>query len=255
MIVLQDGEQILRQDDATLENEGRSLSEGTLYLTSARIMFESKDGGVPRMLSIKAIQATTPLRENRLAVSYLSEDGREIHTDKYRLKGRARVEEWYDDFSAFLRSRRTEAPETGREETRSDPDIFAGEDASQAGRSQSFSAAQARGEQYTSTVQIDLSSRTMDWQRIPGWRKFQDEHIWQGRQRMKEMTKEQWLAYKREATTLYEKLSELRVEYFNAKKTSNKERCIEIKEEMKMLTLELNGKEFVPYSDIEADTA
>lgn len=254
MIVLQEGEQIIRQDDATLENEKGSLGEGTLYLTSVRIMFESKEGGVPRMLAIRMVQAVTPLRGNWLAVSYLSEDGGEIHTDKYRLNGRARVEEWYDDFSAFLTSRREEAPESGRDETPSSSHIFTGEDASQAGLSQSYRAAQARGEPYTSTVKIDLSTKTMDWRKIPGWRKFQDEHIWQGRRRMSEMTKEQWLAYKREATTLYEKLSELRLEYFDAKKRGDKERCREIKEEMKMATLELDGKEFVPYSDIKADT-
>ncbi|MCL4436354.1 MAG: hypothetical protein M1503_03195 [Thaumarchaeota archaeon] len=243
MIVLQEGERIIRQDDATLESEGRSLGEGALYLTNTRIMFESKEGGIPRMLTIQMIQATTLLRENRLAISYLSEDGREIHTDKYRLKGHARVEEWHDDFDAFLSSRRGGAQESGQKEILPAPDMFTDENVSQ-----------AHGDESASTVKIDLTSKTMKWQKIPSWRKFQDEHIWQGRQRMGDMTKEQWFAYKQEASILDKKLSELRIDYFEAKKRDNKKRGREIKEAMKIVDLELYGKGDVPYTSIKADT-
>ncbi len=240
MIILQNGEQLIRKDVAELFSDEKKLGKGTLYLTNARLMFETENGMVPRLVAWHIIQSVVPVKKHEFTVSYFNDDGTRVFTDRYKIKDGGESEDWINDFQ---RTRIASIP-FGEESANCK---LASEGEGRGGSSCNVGRS-------VSDMVIDVSSKTLSWKKVEGWRKFPEEHIWQGSERMDEMTKEQWLALKEEWFNLDGKLGELREEYFDAKKKGNMQRCIQIREELKMIDKELTGRGVIPYSDIASES-
>jgi hypothetical protein len=255
MIILDADEQQIAQTIAILESSdsGQKYStSGTLTLTNKRIAFESDKHGLVRVIALHAIQSVTPVKKDQLVVSYLDQNGAEILKDRYWVKGKDAASSWLDLIEAAI---------SDRDDYRYRPDgsfasIEKGTATGTQKAHQSFESVAALSTwDSNSQVIVDVSTGTLQWNKLPGWRKHQDEHLWQGGERMDGMAKQEWLAYKKEAFTLYNKIDDLYDEYFEAKKKAkNRQRCREIKEEMKMVDRELHGGEgVVPFKNIAAD--
>lgn len=241
MIVLQNGEQLIRQDSVELFSDGRKFGKGTLYLTDTRLMFETNDGTVSRIIALHIIQSVVPVKKHEFTVSYMNDDGTVIFTDRYKIRDGRKCEDWIEDFqkiritptsyvkeSTYLKST-TESRGNERDSSQND-------------------------RQNVNEVAVDVNSKTVSWKKVEGWRKFPEEHIWQGTERMDEMTKEQWLVLKEEWFNLDGRLGELRNEYFDAKKDGDRQRCMQIIEELKLIDKELTGRGVIPYTDIASES-
>jgi hypothetical protein len=242
MIVLKDAEKLVREDRVELSgDDGRKYGNGTLYLTNTRLMFETENGVVPRLIVLYTIQSVVPVKKHEFTVSYMNDDGTKIFTDRYKMREGGKCEDWIEDFQNICNT----SMSSGAESTysKSAPGVKGNKADSLQDDSQSVN-----------DVVVDVNSKTLSWKKIEGWRKFPDEHIWQGTKRLDSMTKEEWLALKKESVVLDEKLDRLHSEYYEAKKSKNKQRCVEIKEEMKLIDKELYGGGVVPFKSIAADT-
>ncbi len=79
MIVLQNGENLIRRDSVELFSDGRrKFGKGMLYLTNTRLMFEMKNGMVPRLVALHTIQSVVPVKKNEFTMSYMNDDGTKI---------------------------------------------------------------------------------------------------------------------------------------------------------------------------------
>jgi len=240
MIILQNGEQLIRKDGVELLSDKNKLGKGTLYLTDARLMFETESGMVPRLVALHSIHSVVPVKKHEFTVSYMNDGGTKIFTDRYKISDGGECEDWIKDFQ---RTRNTSIP--SGEAAYSNSTVEGGEGR----RDSSFN------ERWNvNDVAVDINSKTLSWRKIEGWRNFPEEHVWQGTKRLDSMTKEEWLALKKESMVLDEKLDRLHSEYYEAKKSKNKQRCSEIKEEMKLIDKELYGGGVIPFKSIAADT-
>jgi hypothetical protein len=255
MIILDADEQQIAQTIAMLESSGsgqKYSTSGTLTLTNKRIAFESDKHGLVRVIALHAIQSVTPVKKDQLIISYPDQDGVKILKDKYRVKGRNAASNWLNLIKAAI---------SDRDDYRYGLDgslasIEEGTATSTERVYQSSESVAALPSQDTnSEVIVDIATGTLQWNKLPGWRKHPDEHLWQGEERMDGMTKQEWLAYKKEAFALYNKIDDLYDEYFEAKKKAkNKQRCREIKEEMKIIDRELHGGNGdIPFKNMAAD--
>jgi hypothetical protein len=240
MIILQNDEQFIRKDEVELYGDGKKFGKGTLYLTNTRLMFETQNGTVPRLIALHTIQSVVPVKKHEFSVSYMNDDGMKMFTDRYKIRDGGKCEDWIEDFQKICNA----AASYGMESTswRS-----ANERSDRSNPSQNDN-------QNVDGVVVDVDSKTLSWKRVEGWRNFPEEHIWQGTERMDGMTKEQWLALKEEWFNLDGRLSELRNEYFDARKNGNRQRCIQIREELKLIDKELTGRGVIPYTDIASES-
>lgn len=258
MIILDADEEQIAQSRAVLESgseSGRKFSgTGMLTLTNKRIAFESDRHGLVRVIALHAIQSVTPVKKDQLIISYPDQDGVKILKDRYQIKqvkGEAAAklaDYWVNLIKMMVVGEEYDARAAGA-------DIDAKESPAHKAVVSNLSFPSSQNLNPSSEVVVDLSAGMLQWNRLPGWRKHQDEHLWQGGERMDEMTKQEWLAYKKEAFTLYNKIDDLYDEYFEAKKKAkNRQRCREIKEEMKIIDRELHGGEgVVPFKNMAAD--
>lgn len=242
MIILKDTEKPVREDTAELSNDDvGKYGKGTLYLTNTRLMFETESGIVARLVALHSIQSVVPVKKHEFTVSYMNDDGTKIFTDRYKMREGGKCEDWIEDFQNICNT----SMSSGAESTysKSTPGVKGNKTDSLQDDSQSVN-----------DVVVDVNAKTLSWKKVEGWRKFPEEHIWQGTKRLDSMTKEEWLALKKESVVLDEKLDRLHSEYYEAKKSKNKQRCVEIKEEMKLIDKELYGGGVVPFKSIAADT-
>lgn len=240
MIVLQNGEQLIRRESVELfSDDGRKFGKGILYLTNTRLMFETEDGMVPRVIALNMIQSIASIKKNEFTISYMNDDGTAIFTDKYKLGDGGKCEQWIEDFQKIRTYKPYDIELTHSKST--NEGIGKVQDSSQIDR------------QNTNEVIVNANSKTLSWKKVEGWRKFPDEHIWQGRDRMEEMGEQEWLAYKKEAFILHDKIDNLYDEYFEAKKAKDKQRCKKVKEEMRIVDKELYGKGDIPFANVAAD--
>lgn len=240
MIILQNGERLIRKNGAELFSDEKKFGKGTLYFTNMRLMFETESGMVPRLVALHIIQSVVPVKKHEFTVSYMNDDGTRIFTDRYKIRDGGKCEDWIEDFQKIYNA----AASYGMESTswRSANERSDESDPSQ------------NDNQNVDGVVVDVDSKTLSWKKVEGWRKFPEEHIWQGTERMDGMTKEQWLALKEEWFNLDNRLGELRNEYFDAKKNGNRQRCIQIREELKLIDKELTGRGVIPYTDIASES-
>ncbi|MEP0826480.1 MAG: hypothetical protein HRF40_13435 [Nitrososphaera sp.] len=256
MIILDADEEQIAQSRAVLESNsdsGRKVrSAGTLTLTNKRIAFESDKHGLVRMIALHAIQSVTPVKKDQLIISYPDHDSIKILKDKYWIKDKDATSSWLDLIEAAISDR--DVYRYGL-----DGSLASIEKGAAAGTERVYqsseSVASLPSRDTNSEVIVDVTTGTLQWNKLLGWRKHPDEHLWQGGERMDRMTKQEWLAYKKEAFILYNKIDDLYDEYFEAKKKAkSRQRCREIKEEMKMIDRELHGGEgVVPFKNIAAD--
>lgn len=241
MIVLKDTEKLVREDRVELSgDDGRKYGNGTLYLTNTRLMFETENGVVPRLIVLYTIQSVVPVKKHEFTVSYMNDDGTKIFTDRYKMREGGNCEDWIADF----RNTSNVSISSGVE--------LAYSKSTTEGRANGIESSQD-DRQNVNDVVVDVNAKTLSWKKVEGWRKFSEEHIWQGRDRMEEMTKQEWLVYKKEAFILHDKIDNLYDEYFEAKKAKDKQRCRKIKEEMRIVDKELYGKGNIPFTNIAAD--
>lgn len=240
MIVLQSGEQLIRKDGAELFSDEKKFGKGTLYFTNMRLMFETESGMVPRLVALHTIQSVVPVKKHEFTVSYMNDDGTRIFTDRYKIRDGGKCEDWIADFQKICNA----AASYGMESTSR---RSANERSDESDPSQNDN-------QNVDGVVVDVDSKSLSWKKVEGWRKFPEEHIWQGTERMDGMTREQWLALKEEWFNLDNRLGELRNEYFDAKKNGNRQRCIQIREELKLIDKELTGRGVIPYTDIASES-
>lgn len=254
MIILDPDEQQIAQTIAILESSdsGQKYStSGTLTLTNKRIAFESDKYGLVRVIALHAIQSVTPVKKDQLVVSYLDQDGAEILKDKYRVKGRDSTFSWLDLIEAAISDR--DVYRDGLNGSLASIEKGTATSTERVYQS-SESVAALSTRDLNSQVIVDVATGMLQWNKLSGWRKHQDERLWQGGERMDGMTKQEWLAYKKEAFALYNKIDDLYDEYFEARKAKNRQRCREIKEEMKIIDRELHGGEgVVPFKNMAAD--
>jgi hypothetical protein len=242
MIVLKDAEELVRKDEVELYgDDGRKYGKGMLYLTNTRVMFETENGTVPRLVALHTIQSVVPIKNHEFTVSYMNDDGIKILTDRYKMRDENNCNDWIKDFQKI--SNTSESLGTDSTSSRSTTE----------GRGNGLDSS-LDGRQDVNDAVVNASSKTLSWQKVEGWRKFPEEHIWQGTKRLDSMKKEEWLALKKESMVLDEKLDRLHSEYYEAKKSKNKQRCREIKEEMKLIDKELYGGGVVPFKSIATDT-
>lgn len=241
MIILQNGEQLIRKDGVELFSDEKKFGKGMLYLTNTRLMFETEGGMVPRLVALHSIQSVVPVKKHEFTVSYMDDDGTRIFTDRYKMRKGGKCEDWIADFRNI--SNVSISSGVGLVYSKSTTE----------GRANKIESSQD-DRQNANDVVIDANSKTLSWEKVEGWRKFPEEHIWQGTKRLDSMTKEEWLALKKESVALDERLDRLHSEYYEAKKSKNKQRCREIKEEMKLIDKELYGWGVVPFKSIAADT-
>ncbi|AIC16841.1 PH domain-containing protein [Nitrososphaera viennensis] len=262
MITLDADEEQIAQSRAVLESSSESgrkvRSAGTLTLTNKRIAFESDRHGLVRVIALHAIQSVTPVKKDQLIISYPDHDSIKILKDKYWIiKGKEDAKP--ADYWLNLIKMMVAAGKEYDDARAADAGIDAASQRNLAAREPiaanlSSSSLSNQDLNSNSLVIVDIATSTLQWNKVPGWRKHEDERIWQGRDRMEEMSKQEWLAYKREAFILHNKIDDLYDEYFEARKTKNKQRCKEVKEEMKIIGKELYGKEgFIPFKNIAAD--
>lgn len=241
MIVLKDDEKLVRKDMAELSgDDGRKYGKGTLYLTNIRLMFEMENGIVPRLVALHTIQSVVQIKKHEFTVSYMNDDGTKIFTDRYKMRDGRNCEDWIEDLQKISYT-------SVSIDTESISSRFLAE---AEGNEQDFHDNNSN----VNEVVVDGNSKTLSWKKVGGWRKFPEEHVWQGTKRLDSMKKEEWLALKKESMVLDEKLDRLHSEYYEAKKSRNKQRCTEIKEEMKLIDKELYGGGVVPFKSIAADT-
>lgn len=242
MIVLRDTEKLVREDSAELSSDdGRKYGKGTLYLTNTRLMFETESGIVPRLVALRSIQSVVPVKKHEFTVSYMNDDGTRIFTDIYKIRDGGKCEEWIADFRNISNAHISSGVELAYLKSTTE------------GRANGIESSQD-DRQNVNDVVVDVNAKTLSWKKVEGWRKFPEEHIWQGTKRLDSMTKEEWLALKKESVVFDERLDRLHSEYYEAKKSKNKQRCGEIKEEMKLIDKELYGGGVVPFKSIAADT-
>lgn len=234
MIILQNGEQLIRKDDVELFSDEKKFGKGTLYLTNMRLMFETESGMVPRLVVLHSIQSVVPVKKHEFAMSYMNDDGTRIFTDRYKIRDGGKCEDWIEDFQKICNT----STQSSKESAYS--------------RSTAVGGGSRRGS--SNDVIVDVNAKTLSWKKVEGWRKFPEEHIWQGTERMDGMTKDQWLALKEEWFNLDNRLGELRNEYFAAKKNGNRQRCMQIREELKLIDKELTGRGVLPYTDIASES-
>lgn len=239
MIILQSGEQLVRKDDVELFSDEKKFGKGTLYFTNMRLMFETESGMVPRLVALRAIQSVVPIKKHDFTVSYMNDDGTRIFTDGYKIRDGGKCEDWIEDFQKICNA----AASYGMESTswRSANERSDESDPSQ------------NDNQNVDGVVIDVDSKTLSWKKVEGWRKFPSEHVWQGSKRMNNMTKEEWLALKKEYFLLFNKMGDLHSEYHAQKRAKNKVRCLQIKQELIIVDRELYGTENIPFEDITSD--
>lgn len=240
MIILQNGEQLIRKDGVELFSDEKKFGKGTLYLTNTRLMFETESGMVPRLVALRSIQSVAPVKKHEFTVSYMNDDGTRIFTDRYKIRDEGKCEDWIADFRNISNDSISSGVELAYSKSTTEG-IGNKVDSSQDDK------------QNVNDVDVDVNAKTLSWKRVEGWRKFPEERIWQGRDRMEGMTKQEWLAYKKEAFILHDKIDNLYDEYFEARKAKDKQRCREIKEEMRIVDKELYGKGNIPFTNIAAD--
>ncbi|NWG37241.1 hypothetical protein [Nitrososphaera sp.] len=255
MIILDADEEQIAQSRAVLESSsesGRKVhSAGTLTLTNKRIAFESDKHGLVRMIALHVIQSVTPVKKDQLIISYPDHDSIKILKDKYWIKDKDATSSWLDLIEAAISDR--DVYRYGLDGSLASIEKGAATGTERVYQS-SESVAALPSRDTNSEVMVDVATGTLQWNKLLGWRKHPDEHLWQGGERMDRMTKQEWLAYKKEAFILYNKIDDLYDEYFEAKKAKNRQRCRRIKEEMKMIDRELHGGEgVVLFKNIAAD--
>lgn len=237
MIILQNGEQLIRKDDVELFSDEKKFGKGVLYLTNARLMFETENGTVPRLVALHTVQSVVPVKKHEFTVSYISDDSFRIFTDRYKMSDRRNCRDWIGDFQKIFNA----SISSDRESTLSS---LTTEDAG----SKRDSHTDSQNE-----LLVDVNSITLSWKRRDSWRKFPEEHVWQGRNRLNSMNKKEWLAYKHESNKLEEMLMTLYNNYCESKNNRNMNQCREIRKIMKIIDKELFGKGEIPYKDVEAD--
>lgn len=240
MIILQNGEQLIRKDGAELFSDEKKFGKGTLYLTNIRMMFETENGMVPRLIALHSIQSVVPVKKHEFTVSYMNDDGTRIFTDWYKIRDGGKCEDWIEDFRNICNTSMLSGANPVYSKSTTE------------GRKNRIESLQD-DRQNVNDVVVDVNSKTLSWKKIEGWRKFPDEHIWQGRNRLDLMNKKEWLAYKHEANSLEEMLLSLYNNYCESKTKRNIEECREIRNAMRILDKELFGKGEIPYKDVEAD--
>ena len=240
MIVIKDAEKLVRKDVAELSGDGTKYGKGTLYLTNTRVMFETENGTVPRLVALHVIQSVVPIKKHEFTVSYMNDDGTRIFTDRYKMRDGKNCDDWIKDFQNISYT-------SASIDTESTSSRFLAE---AEGNEQDF----LDNNSNVNEVVVDGNSKILSWKKVEGWRKFPEEHVWQGTKRLDSMKREEWLALKKESMVLDEKLDRLHSEYYEAKKSRNKQRCREIKEDMKLIDKELYGGGVVPFKSIAADT-
>lgn len=240
MIVLQSGEQLIRKDGAELFSDEKKFGKGTLYFTNMRLMFETESGMVPRLVALHTIQSVVPVKKHEFMVSYMNDDGTGIFTDRYKIRDGGKCEDWIADF----RNTSNVSISSGVE--------LAYSKSTTEGRANGIESSQD-DRQNVNDVVVDVNSKTLSWKKVEGWRKFPEEHVWQGRNRLDLVNKKEWLAYKHEANSLEEMLLSLYNNYCESKTKRNIEECREIRKAMRILDKELFGKGEIPYKDVEAD--
>lgn len=240
MIVLQNGEQLIRRDSVALSShDGRKFGKGSLYLTNTRLMFEMENGMVPRLVALHTIQSVVPVKKNEFTMSYMNDDGTKIFTDRYKLGDGKNCDGWIKDFQKISNI----SESLGTESTHSR--------LTTEGRGNQLDS--HNDSQNVNEVVVDVNSKSLSWKRVEGWRRFPNEHVWQGTKRMNNMTKEEWLALKKEYFLLFNKMSDLHNEYHTQKRDSNKVRCRKIKQELTIIDGELYGTGTIPFEDIASD--
>jgi hypothetical protein len=238
MIVLKNTEKLVREDRAELSgDDGRKYGKGILYLTNIRLMFETESGMVPRIVALHSIQSVVPVKKHEFAVSYMDDDDTRIFTDRYKIRDGGTGEDWIQDFQRVCNISGSV-----------DPESISSKMTTESQKNQRDSSEDRR--QNANDVVVDVNSKTLSWKKVEGWRKFPEEHIWQGTKRLDSMTNEEWRAFKQESFALDDLLFKLRHEYLNAKKHGDKQRCIEIGEEMQLINLELTGRKVIPFKSI-----
>lgn len=98
MIILQNGEQLIRKDGAEIFSDEKKFGKGTLYLTNTRLMFETESGMVSRLVALHTIQSVVLVKKHEFMVSYMNDDGTGIFTDRYRIRDGGKCEDWIEDF-------------------------------------------------------------------------------------------------------------------------------------------------------------
>lgn len=99
MIVLRDTEKLVREDRVELSSDdGRKYGKGTLYLTNTRLMFETENGVVPRLIALYTIQSVVPVKKHEFTVSHMNDDGTKIFTDRYTMREGGNCEDGIADF-------------------------------------------------------------------------------------------------------------------------------------------------------------
>jgi hypothetical protein len=186
MIILQNGEQLVRKDSVELFSDEKKFGKGTLYLTNIRLMFETENGMVPRLVALRSIQSVVPVKKHEFTVSYMNDDGTRIFTDRYKIRDGGKCEGWIEDFQNIHNATISSGVE-----------LVYSKSMAEGLENKADSLQDDR--QNVNDVVVDVNSKTLSWEKIEGWRKFPEEHIWQGRDRMEGMTKQKWLAYKKEA--------------------------------------------------------
>lgn len=240
MIILQNGEQLVRKDGVELFSDETKFGKGTLYLTNTRLMFETESGMVPRLIALHTIQSVVPVKKHEFTVSYMNDDGTRIFTDRYKIRDRGKCEDWLRDFQkvhniAILSDSELIYSKPLTESARNRPNYWQSDNRDE------------------NNIVTDLNTTTLSWKRVEGWREFPREHVWQGRNRIDLMNKKEWLAYKHEANALEEMLLSLYNNYCEFKTKRNIDKCREIRKAMRIVDKELFGKGEIPYKDVEAD--
>ncbi|AFU58922.1 hypothetical protein Ngar_c19900 [Candidatus Nitrososphaera gargensis Ga9.2] len=237
MIILQNGEQLIRKDGAELFSDEKKFGKGTLYLTNIRMMFETENGMVQRLIVLHSIQSVVPVKKHEFTVSYMNDDSTGIFTDRYKIMDGEKCEDWIEDFRNICNTSMLSGANSVYSKSTTE------------GRENRIESLQD-DRQNVNDVVVDVNSKTLSWKKIEGWRKFPDEHIWQGTKRLDSMTNEEWHAFKQESFALDDRLFKLKHEYLNAKKRGDKQRCAEIGEEMQIINLELTGRKVIPFKSI-----
>jgi hypothetical protein len=241
MIVLKNTEKLVREDRAELSgDDGRKYGKGILYLTNTRLMFETESGMVARLVALHSIQSVVPVKKHEFTISCMNDDGTRIFTDRYKIRDGGTGEDWIADFQSTCDV--PISPGVKLAHSKSTAEGLGNKvDSSQEDR------------QNVNDVVVDVNSKTLSWKKVDGWRKFPEEHIWQGSKRMNNMTKEEWLALKKEYFLLFNKMGDLHSEYHAQKSSKNKVRCRQIKQELVIVDRELYGTGNIPFEDIASD--
>jgi hypothetical protein len=105
MIVLEGYETILREDKAELLFDDRKQQKrGSLYLTNARLIFESEDGRIERSIPLDLVRPVQLTDDYSFRVSYAKEDNNKIFTDEYRVASKGKSKDWVNDLQKNLQS-------------------------------------------------------------------------------------------------------------------------------------------------------